>query len=257
MPEAILIGFIFITGLCLGSFMNVCIWRIPTSQSIVLPGSMCPSCKHPIKFYDNIPVISFLILRGRCRGCGASISVRYPLVELATGGLALGTYFKFGISLEALMVFGFICALLVATFIDIDHRIIPDVISLPAIPAGFIASFFLSSLSWKDSLLGILCGGGILLAVAWLYYRITGKEGMGGGDVKLLAAIGAFTGWQGVIFTVFVSSLVGSISGFILMGRSGKTMKMAIPFGPFLSLGAIIYLFRGQELVRWYFSLFS
>ena len=256
MPEAILIGFIFIVSLCLGSFLNVCIWRIPTSQSIVLPGSMCPSCKHPIKFYDNIPVISFLILRGRCRECGASISVRYPLVELATGGLALGAYFKFGISLEALIAFGFICTLLVAALIDIDHRIIPDIISLPAIPAGFIASFFLSSLSWTDSLLGILSGGGILLAVAWLYYRITGKEGMGGGDVKLLAAIGAFTGWQGVIFTVFVSSLAGSISGFILMARSGKTMKMAIPFGPFLSLGAVIYVFWGQELIRWYFRLF-
>jgi leader peptidase (prepilin peptidase) / N-methyltransferase len=158
--------------------------------------------------------------------------------------------------LPALVYFILIAALLVITFIDIDHRIIPDIISLPGIPLGFICSFLLPQLKWSDSLIGILAGGGSLLAVAWGYQLITGKDGMGGGDVKLLAMIGAFLGWKGVLFTIMASSLIGTVIGVVLMMRSGKDMKMAVPFGPFLATGAIIYIFWGPRLVEWYFNLF-
>jgi leader peptidase (prepilin peptidase)/N-methyltransferase len=181
--------------------------------------------------------------------------MRYPLVELMGGLFAICVYLKFSLTLEALTAYIFIAALLVITFIDIDHRIIPDVISLPGIPVGFAASFFVSSIHYLDSILGILVGGGSLLIVAWTYNLLTKKEGMGGGDIKLLAMIGAFIGWKGVLLTIFFSSAIGTLSGLLVMLRSRKTMKMAIPFGPFLSIGAIIYIFFGKELIFWYFRI--
>ena len=171
------------------------------------------------------------------------------------GGLfAVCAYLKFGFTLTALITYFFIAALVVITFIDLDHRIIPDAISLPGIPIGFLASFFLPAISYKASLLGILVGGGSLLTVAWLYSLITKKEGMGGGDIKLLAMIGAFLGWKGVLLTIFLSSAIGTICGLMVMVRSGKNMKLAIPFGPFLAIGAMIYIFFGNELIFWYFQ---
>jgi leader peptidase (prepilin peptidase) / N-methyltransferase len=251
---SLLLLLIFIFGLCIGSFLNVCIYRIPESKSVVSPGSMCPGCGNPIKFYDNIPVLSYILLRAKCRNCDAIISMRYPLVELLTGLFALSVYIKFGSTLEALVYFVFLAPLLVVTFIDIDHRIIPDLISLPGIFLFFIASFMLSTISIRDSLLGILAGGGILFIIAELYLRFTGKEGMGGGDVKLLAMIGALIGWQGVLFTIFVSSLIGTIIGIVIMLIKGKNLKLAVPFGPFLSLGAVTYVFFGNEFINWYFT---
>jgi leader peptidase (prepilin peptidase)/N-methyltransferase len=162
---------------------------------------------------------------------------------------------RFGNSLPALIYFTFIAALLVITFIDIDHRIIPDIISLPGILLGFLASMILPQLNWSDSLIGIGIGGGILLAVAWGYQLFTGKDGMGGGDIKLLAMIGAFLGWKGVLFTVMASSLIGTVVGIVLMVRTGKGIKMALPFGPFLSIGAILFLFFGPQLIDLYFNL--
>ena len=253
-PYWLLIPLIFIFCLCIGSFLNVCIYRIPESKSIISPGSMCPICGNPIKFYDNIPMLSFIILRAKCRNCNAYISLRYPLVEILTGFFALGVFIKFGSSIEAPIYFVFIATLLVITFIDIDHRIIPDVISLPGIVFFFIASLTISTISIIDSFIGILAGGGILFAIAEIYWRITGKEGMGGGDVKLLAMIGALIGWQGVLFTIFVSSLVGTIIGIIVMLIQGKNLKLAIPFGPFLSIGAVVYVFFGNEFINWYFA---
>jgi len=253
-PYWLLLSLIFIFGLCIGSFLNVCIYRIPESKSIISPGSMCPSCGNPIKFYDNIPVLSFIILRAKCRNCNACISLRYPLVEILTGFFALSVFIKFGSSIEAPIYFIFIATLLVITFIDIDHRIIPDLISLPGIVFFFIASLTISTISIIDSFIGILAGGGILFAIAEIYWRITGKEGMGGGDVKLLAMIGALIGWQGVLFTIFVSSLVGTIIGIIVMLIQGKNLKLAIPFGPFLSIGAVVYVFFGNEFINWYFA---
>jgi leader peptidase (prepilin peptidase)/N-methyltransferase len=247
--------FIFLMGLCIGSFLNVCIYRLPESKSIVHPRSMCPNCDTLIPFYDNIPLFSYLWLKGQCRRCKVKISMRYPMVELLGGLVALGTYLRFGLTIETLIYYVFIAALLVVTFIDLDHRIIPDVITLPGIPICFAASFALPDITYKDALLGILIGGGSLFLVAWVYTILTKKEGMGGGDIKLLAMMGAIVGWQGVLFTIFVASLVGTLAGFAVMLHSRKGMKLAVPFGPFLSIGSITYIFFGTELVTWYLNL--
>ena len=247
--------FIFLMGLCIGSFLNVCIYRLPESKSIVHPRSMCPNCDTLIPFYDNIPLLSYLWLKGQCRRCKVKISMRYPMVELLGGLVALGTYLRFGLTIETLIYYVFIAALLVVTFIDLDHRIIPDVITLPGIPICFAASFALPAITYKDALLGILVGGGSLFLVAWVYTILTKKEGMGGGDIKLLAMMGAIVGWKGVLFTIFVASLVGTLAGFAVMLQSRKGMKLAVPFGPFLSIGSITYIFFGTELVTWYLNL--
>jgi leader peptidase (prepilin peptidase) / N-methyltransferase len=249
--------FLFLFGAIVGSFLNVCILRIPDGESIVWPGSRCPSCKSAIAGYDNIPILSWLILRAKCRSCQAPISPRYWVVELLTATAAVAAYFRVGLGFEWLVVFAFIASLIVITFIDLDHRIIPDVISLPGIVAGFVLSArhdpWLPSM--LDSLIGILFGGGILFVVAWGYEKATGREGMGGGDVKLLAMIGAFLGWQSIPFTLLISSLSGSVIGVSLMWWTGSDTKYAIPFGPFLALGALIYVFCGEELMRWYLGL--
>ena len=166
---------VFIFGLCIGSFLNVCIYRLPVSKSIVHPRSMCPNCNTLIPFYDNIPLLSYLWLQGRCRFCKVRIPLRYPIVEVLGGLFALGTYLKFGFSIEALVYYAFIAGLLVITFIDLDHRIIPDVITLPGIPICFAASFALPAITSIESLLGILAGGGSLFLVAWTYNMITKK----------------------------------------------------------------------------------
>jgi leader peptidase (prepilin peptidase) / N-methyltransferase len=249
----------FIFGLCIGSFLNVCIYRLPAGKSIVRPGSMCPVCNRGIAAYDNIPVISYLLLGGRCRRCKTPIPLRYPLVELITGFLALGIFIRFGLTPATLIFFVFSAALIVATFIDIDHRIIPDLITLPGIPAFFVASFFLPHSNLIEplirSVVGILAGGGSLFLVAWTYERLTGKEGMGMGDVKLLAMIGALLGWRGVLFTIFSGSSAGCLVGLLLMVKNRGGLKMAVPFGPFLSLGALLYVFWGPDLINWYLHL--
>ena len=254
MTSIFLNGYILLIGMCVGSFLNVCIYRLPKGNSIVKPPSSCPVCGLSIKWYDNIPILSYVLLRGRCRGCKTVISIRYPIVELLTGLFAWITWMQFGFSVSTPIYFFFVAALLVITFIDIDHRIIPDIITLPGIPIGFAVSFALPSLDWLSSLLGILSGGGILLTIAWCYQLITGKDGMGGGDIKLLAMMGAFLGWKGVLFTIMASSLVGTLVGVIMMLRAGKGMKMALPYGPFLAIGAILYLFLGPQIIHWYFN---
>ncbi len=243
----------FIAGACIGSFLNVCIARIPRADSLISPGSNCPACHHPIRFYDNIPILSYIWLRGKCRHCSQPISLRYPMVEALTGLMAAVVIIYFGLSVDALIYFILICAFIIVIYIDLDHQIIPDSISLPGIPIGFAASFFLDRLSYIDSIIGILLGGGLLFAIAWGYYLITRKEGMGGGDIKLLAMIGAFLGWQGVCFTIFVASVTGTLIGVLLMLLARKDLKFALPFGPFLSIGAIVYLFLGPRLIAWYF----
>jgi leader peptidase (prepilin peptidase)/N-methyltransferase len=244
----------FIFGACIGSFLNVCIYRIPAALSIVHPGSSCPRCKTMIPFYDNIPILSYLLLRGKCRNCHVPIAVRYPFVELLGGLIALACALSFGPTLHGLVVFTFIATLTVVTFIDLDHRIIPDTISLPGIPIFFVAALAVPGITWQASAIGIVAGGGSLFVVAWVYQLITGREGMGGGDIKLLAMIGAMVGWQGILFTLFAASAIGTIVGLLAMVRSGKGMRLAIPFGPFLAMGAVIYLFFGQGLISWYFN---
>jgi leader peptidase (prepilin peptidase)/N-methyltransferase len=247
-------GFVF--GTIVGSFLNVCIHRIPQEKSIVMPSSHCPRCKSPIRFYDNIPLVSFIVLRGRCRSCQAPISFRYPLVEFLTGLFSVIFLVRYGISPLYLIYFAFFASLLLISFIDLSHRIIPDVISLPGILIGLVISLFHPQLSIKNAFIGVLIGGGSLYLVASVYHVITKREGMGGGDVKLLAMIGAFIGWKGVLFTILCSSFIGSVVGVILMLISAEAdSKYAVPFGPFLSLGAIIYVLWGDVLINWYVGL--
>ena len=245
----------FIFGAVVGSFLNVCICRLPKGESVVSPPSHCPACGYKIPFYDNVPIVSYLLLRGACRSCGAPISLQYPLVELITALLALFLFMRFGLSFPFAVLFLFCAAMVVITFIDLEHFIIPDVISLPGIAIGFVVSFFIPRLGWQGSLLGILAGGGSLYLVATLYHLFTGKEGMGGGDIKLLAMMGAFFGWKAVPFIIFTSSLVGSVIGVTVMLIQKKDSKLAIPFGPFLALGALLYIFFGRQVIQWYLNL--
>jgi leader peptidase (prepilin peptidase)/N-methyltransferase len=247
--------FALITGMIVGSFLNVCICRMPKGESVVTPPSHCPQCDYRIRWYDNIPLVSYLLLRGRCRGCGVRISIQYPLVELLNGLLTLALFIRFGPTAEFLVLFLFCSALVVITFIDLEHQIIPDEISLSGIVIGFICSFFLQDHSWLNSLLGILLGGGSLLVVAYGYQWLTGKEGMGGGDIKLLAMMGAFLGWQSILFIIFASSLVGSVIGITMMLIQKKDSKLAIPFGPYLAFGAVLYIFYGRQIIHWYLNM--
>ncbi len=246
---------VFVFGLCIGSFLNVCIFRLPISKSVVRPRSMCPKCGYMIRSYDNIPVLSYLMLGGKCRQCREAISFRYPMVEIISGLFAVAAVYKFGLTPEAIVYYVFIACLLVITFIDIDHRIIPDMITLPGIPIFFLASFALPDMTYIDSLLGLLSGGGSLYLVAWTYQALAKKEGMGGGDIKLLAMMGVLIGWKGVLFTIFVSSLVGTLIGLAVMLYTRANMKLAVPFGPFLAVGAVSYIFFGNEIIAWYFNL--
>lgn len=249
----LIISIIF--GAIVGSFLNVCIVRLPKEESIVFPGSHCPFCNKSIAFYDNIPLISYLLLGGKCRYCKNNISVQYPLVEGTTALCSLLLYLRFGPSLSYLFYFAFVSALIVITVIDLYHQIIPDVISLPGIGAGLLSSLIIPQITFLNSLIGLLLGGGSLFLVATGYQWLFKREGMGGGDVKLLAMIGAFLGWKSVILTILLSSLIGSIIGIIIIVLKGKDFKYAIPFGPFLSLGAVIALFYGDEIVGWYFGI--
>lgn len=247
--------FAFVFGALVGSFLNVCIFRLPGGKSVVFPPSHCIHCGAGIRPYDNIPIVSYLLLKGKCRSCKGSISLQYPLVELVSALLTLFLFMKLGLSLSFLALFLLCAALIVITFIDLEHRIIPDVITLPGIVVGFVFSFLLPWLGWKDSLIGILAGGGSLLLVAFLYEFFTRKEGMGGGDIKLLAMMGAFLGWKAVPFIVFASSLIGSVIGITLMIVQKKDSKLAIPFGPFLAVGAVLYIFFGSRIIFWYLNI--
>ncbi len=252
----ILPAFIFIFGLIVGSFLNVCILRLPENKSIIFPPSHCPLCKKQINFYDNIPILSFIVLRGKCRWCNAPISLQYPLTEFLSGLLFLALFLEFGLGYN-LPVYCFLGAsLLVVSFIDLKHQIIPDLITLPGIIIGLLlALFFPGRIDWLDSLLGIFLGGGLLFLVATGYYLFAGEEGMGGGDIKLLAMIGSFLGWQAILFTIFAASFLGSAAGLSLMIAKKKDKKYPVPFGPFLSLGAIIYIFCGHRVIAWYLGL--
>jgi len=248
--DAFLYIFLACVGAAIGSFLNVLIFRIPEGQSIVLPSSHCQKCGHGIRVYDNIPIISYIILRGKCRDCHDKISLQYPIVEAITAVMSLLLFVKFGLSFKYLASFIFTCALIVITFIDLRHQIIPDVISLPGIPVFFFLAVIFMNLTVWESLLGILIGGGCLFMIAFLYEIITKREGMGGGDIKLLAMLGAFLGWKSLFFILFVSSLLGAVVGVSAMIIKGQDMKYAVPFGPFLSIAAVAYLFVGADVTK-------
>ncbi len=252
-------AFIFIffwLGAILGSFGNVIIYRLPKGESIVSPRSYCYSCKKQIKWYDNIPVISWFILRGKCRSCGAKYSFRYPFVELLTGVLFALAYYYIGMSWTLLEYLIFIFGLVVCTFIDLDHMILPDEFTLSGIVIGLVGAALNPQREFLDSLFGVLMGGGFLWGMAYVYYLLTKQEGMGGGDIKLLAWIGALLGWKAIPFVIMTSAITGSIIGLIMARKQNAGLKSVIPFGPYLALGAIIYLFGGEAIALWYLDLF-
>ncbi|MCK5163975.1 MAG: prepilin peptidase [Desulfobacula sp.] len=248
---------VLLFGACIGSFLNVCIYRIPENKSIVFPGSFCPNCNKSIPFYCNVPILSYIFLRGRCKFCKQPISIRYPLIEVLTGLFAISLFHKFGLTPAMIYWFVFISILITISFIDIDHQIIPDIISLPGILIFASSFYFLPEMTIKDTLLGILAGGGSLYAIAFFYYLLRKQEGMGGGDIKLLAMIGAATGIKGVAFTIFAGSLFGTLFGILIMlyTKMADTKNLRIPFGPFLSVGAILYIFYGKQLIQWYLMM--
>jgi leader peptidase (prepilin peptidase) / N-methyltransferase len=248
---------VFIFGSIVGSFLNVCIYRMPRNLSVITPSSRCPSCNSPIMPWDNIPLISYILLRGRCRNCKSKISFRYPLVEFFNASLYVLVLWRFGFIWHSLVYFLFCSALVIIFFIDLDFQIIPDRITLPGILIGLITGSFLlpdpflrySFLGYKASVIGFLTGGSLFYAVA-----ILSRGGMGGGDIKMMAMVGSLMGWKGALLTTFLGSLTGAVIGIFLMVFKGKGRKTKIPFGPFLALGAIITLFYGQEIFFWYFS---
>lgn len=274
---------IFILGLLFGSFANVCIWRIPRKEEIVFTPSHCPKCLSSIKWYDNIPVLSYLLLGRKCRSCKAGIPWRYPLVELLSALLFLGVYLRFGADWRLAGYIPFAWAMLVISAIDIEHYIIPDVFSLSGLAMGLflaaLATFgvpvdltvfsradFLSQWPLVDSAIGVLLGGGFLWLSAWLGEKVFKQEAMGGGDIKLAAMIGAFFGWKAVLVSFFLAFLAGSMVGvfLIVLGKGKKNQapdgikpRIMVPFGPFLALGGILALFWGRELLVFYLRLFG
>jgi len=240
---------VFIFGAIVGSFLNVCIYRLPRDKSIIVPNSFCPHCEKPIKYYDNVPILSYIILRGKCRYCNAKISIKYPIVEFITASLFTLLYEINGLSLELPVMMLFVALLIVISFIDLEFQIIPDVLSIGGLTAGFLLSFTRPVFGFLDALYGILLGGGVLFAIAYGYQLLRKREGMGGGDIKLLGMIGAFCGIRGVLFSLMAGSLIGTLVGLPLMIVKKKDTKYAIPFGPFLSLGALLFVFAGDRII--------
>ncbi|MBA3012470.1 MAG: prepilin peptidase [Proteobacteria bacterium] len=244
---------LFAFGACIGSFLNVCIFRIPEKLSIVFPGSFCPICKKEIPFYCNIPILSYLFLMGRCKHCKSRISFRYPMVELLAGVFTVLLFVKFGLTAQLFFWMCFVYVLIVISLIDLDHQIIPDRISIPGILIFSSSAVFIPEMSAVTVLAGIISGGGILYAIAFVYLKFRKKEGMGGGDIKLLAMIGAATGLKGVLFTLFAGSFMGTFAGIAAMVLTrGCHGQLKIPFGPYLSLGTILYIFFGEGIIQWY-----
>jgi leader peptidase (prepilin peptidase)/N-methyltransferase len=238
-------------GLCIGSFLNVVIYRLPIGQSIVTPPSRCRNCGYLLQWYDNIPVLSWLFLNGRCRKCGVGVSIQYPVVELVTGALFILVIWMTppGPLLATRLIL--VCILIALFGIDLEHQILPNVITLPGIAIGVLLSL-IAPPGWKAALLGVLLGGGVLYAIAGAYYLWRREEGMGMGDVKMLAMIGAFLGWKAVLVTLVLSSVAGAIIGLALMAAQRGTMKFALPFGTFLAIGAMVAMFAAEPLVAWY-----
>jgi leader peptidase (prepilin peptidase)/N-methyltransferase len=269
---------VFLFGLVIGSFLNVCILRIPAEKSIVLPASSCTKCGKAIAPYDNIPVFSWLILGGKCRNCKTKISAMYPAVELLTGLLFVACYFAFGLTLDALKWAIFSALLVDLTITDLRERILPDVVNFFGLGVGLLFSFFTKPidgtamwianrwfdfpppqpvLSFVDAILGAVAGSGLLWVVAEGYFRLCGREGMGLGDVKMMAAVGAFLGLKRTLLTVLVGSLLGSAIGIILIAVSKKDRNYELPFGTFLGAGALLVLFFGNPALQWYQSILA
>lgn len=243
-------------GLAVGSFLNVCIYRLPRRESLNWPASHCTSCNRPLAWYENIPLVSWLVLRGRCRTCREAVSPMYPIVEAVTGAVFAAGYLIYGLTPLLAVRLLFACAMIVLFAIDLRHHILPNVITLPGVVVGFVVSFVLPP-GWIASLIGLLAGGGILFAIGETYYRLRGIEGLGMGDVKMLAMIGAFLGWKLMLVTLVLASFAGSIVGIGLMAAGRGGMKFALPFGTFLAVGALAAAVAGDPLLAWYLSLYE
>lgn len=258
-PELYFLIVALLFGAIVGSFLNVVILRLPQENaSIVFPGSHCPHCNHNLSWYENIPILSYIFLLGKCKTCKTKISIQYPMVELLMAILSCAVVYRFGLSMTSLGYFLFCAALVVIIWIDIHHQIIPDVISIPGVIIGFLFSFTNYTVTWQSSLIGLVVGGGSLYTIALLYYLIRKHDGMGGGDIKLLAMLGAFLGWQSLPFIILASSLSGTIVGLFAMLKQRKGGQTRIPFGPFLSGAAIVYLLFMQDITNlytWYLTL--
>jgi leader peptidase (prepilin peptidase) / N-methyltransferase len=262
-----------VLGLVIGSFLNVVILRLPEGISIVRPRSRCPKCKRAIAWYDNVPILSYALLGSRCRGCNKKISIRYPLVEALSGIVGLLVYYKFGLGIEWVIFFSFSAALIVLAFVDLDHRILPDAITLNGIWVGILANVYLAQpsplaarllravgveatnsrvIALLASLLGAVVGGGLLWGVAEAYLRLRGIEGMGFGDVKMMAMVGAFLGAPRALLTIMIGSLLGSVVGLLYIRFAGKSREYELPFGTFLAASGMVVVLCGDELVRWY-----
>jgi leader peptidase (prepilin peptidase)/N-methyltransferase len=249
-PMTLLIAVLF--GLVIGSFLNVCIVRLPEDESIVAPGSHCRSCRAPLAWRDNIPVLGFVLLGGRCRHCGAPFSPRYAVVEVLTGVL-FGLVAMQGLPLDETLLQMAICAaMVVITFIDIDHFLILNVITYPAIALAPVLAWLVGHISVTESVIGIAVGGGGLWAFAWTYEKLRHREGMGLGDVKLLAMIGGLLGWEATLFSLFGGSMLGSAVGMVSMILRRRGLDLEIPFGPFLAAAALLYMFAGPEILSWW-----
>jgi leader peptidase (prepilin peptidase)/N-methyltransferase len=278
LPTPIIAGFAFVFGLLIGSFLNVCILRIPGGKSIVMPASACPKCGKEIKPYDNIPVISWLLLRGKCRGCKVPISPMYPLVEFLTGVLFLLSYLAFGLSVDTLKWATFSAILVVLVFTDYRERILPDVVNYTGFAMGIILALFtkptdgtslwLASklfdfppptpvLSLLDALVGAAVGSGLLWLVSEAYFKLRGREGMGLGDVKMMLMAGAFLGAKRTLLTILAGSLLGSVLGLAIIAAKRKDSDYELPFGTFLGAGALLVVFFGTPVVNWYQSLLT
>ncbi len=276
LPGPLIAGAVFLLGLLIGSFLNVCIVRIPAGKSIVLPASACPKCGAPIKPYDNIPVVSYLLLRGKCRGCQTKISLMYPLVELLNGALYLICYLAFGLTLETLKWAIFASLLLVLVFTDLRERILPDVINFSGFAIALVFSLFLPPtdgaaqwlaaryfafpppmplISLADSIFGAAFGSGILWIISEGYFRLRKREGMGLGDVKMMLMAGAFLGLKRTVLTILLGSVLGSVIGVAFIAIRRKGTDYELPFGTFLGAGALIVVFYGTPFVNWYMSL--
>ncbi len=245
----------FVVGAFIGSFLNVCIYRLPRGESVVWPGSHCPACHKPVAPYDNIPVLSYLLLRGKCRRCAAPISIQYPFVELLNGLAYVLVLWRFGLTWPAAAYAALCSALIVVSGIDLEHQIIPDRITLPGLAIGLVAAATILPITLVNALLGVAVGGGLLWLLAWLSPYLFGKEGMGGGDIKLMGMVGAFLGWKPALLTIMLGAISGSVVGVTLIGFKVLRRDQYIPFGPFLALGAALALFCADDLLAWYQGL--
>lgn len=252
-----IVAILFIMGSVLGSFFNVLIYRVPRGLSIVRPASSCPACGTRIHPRDNVPVLGYVVLGGRCRSCGERISPRYLVVELLAGIVPALLYARYGLGLEFSVYVALSYVLLIVSFVDLDHKIIPDKITLPGLAIGLVAAPLLGLTTFASSLIGAAVGGGALYLVAILGALAFRKESMGGGDIKLAAMLGAFLGWQAVVILLFLAFLVGAVAGIVTVSSKDGRWDSAIPFGPFIALGSLVTILWGDSLITWYLSMWT